>query len=63
MASSPPASASIAQIAADRRVHQAFQWLHLQEKRILAWQTELVSVPAPPFGEGPRAAWLCERMR
>jgi tripeptide aminopeptidase len=60
---SPAASASIAQIAADRRVHQAFQWLHLQEQRILQWQTELVSVPAPPFGERPRAEWLCARFR
>jgi tripeptide aminopeptidase len=58
---SPAASASIAQIAADRRVHQAFQWLHLQEQRILQWQTELVRVPAPPFGERPRAEWLCAR--
>jgi tripeptide aminopeptidase len=60
---SPAASASIAQIAADRRVHQAFQWLHLQEQRILQWQTELVSVPAPPFGERPRAEWLCALFR
>jgi tripeptide aminopeptidase len=63
MASVSPASASITQIAADRRVHQAFQWLHLQEKRMMQWQTDLVSVPAPPFGERPRAEWLCERFR
>jgi acetylornithine deacetylase/succinyl-diaminopimelate desuccinylase-like protein len=44
-------------------VHQAFQWLHLQEQRILQWQAEMVAVPAPPFGEGPRAEWLCERFR
>jgi acetylornithine deacetylase/succinyl-diaminopimelate desuccinylase-like protein len=55
MASSAPASATIAQIAAERRVHQAFQWLHLNEKRIMQWQADLVGVPAPPFGEGPRA--------
>lgn len=63
MASATPASASITQIAADRRVHQAFQWLHLQEKRVMQWQMDLVSVPAPPFGERPRAEWLCERFR
>ena len=65
MASSAPISAfaRIAQLAADRRVHQAFQWLHLQEQQILRWQTELVSVAAPPFGEGARAEWLCERFR
>ncbi|HEY6445787.1 MAG TPA: M20/M25/M40 family metallo-hydrolase [Acidobacteriaceae bacterium] len=58
MASSATASATIAQIAAERRVHQAFQWLHLNEKRIMQWQAELVGVPAPPFGEGPRAERL-----
>jgi tripeptide aminopeptidase len=65
MVSTVPLSAfaRIAQLAADRRVHQAFQWLHLQEQQILSWQTELVAVPAPPFGERARAEWLCERFR
>jgi len=63
MGSPAPATACIAQVASDRRVHQAFQWLHLQEQRILQWQAEMVGVPAPPFGEGPRAQWLCERFR
>ncbi len=53
----------IARLAADRRVHQAFHWLHLQEQRILQWQMELVGIPAPPFGESRRAEWLCDRMR
>ena len=65
MASTTPISAfaRVAQLASDRRVHQAFQWLHLHEQQILRWQTELVAIPAPPFGEGARAAWLCERFR
>lgn len=63
MVSPGSASSSIARLAADRRVHQAFQWLHLQAQRILQWQTELVGIPAPPFGEGPRAEWLCARFR
>jgi acetylornithine deacetylase/succinyl-diaminopimelate desuccinylase-like protein len=63
MASPAPATASIARLAADRRVHQAFQWLHLQEQRILQWQAEMVAVPAPPFGEQARAEWLRERFR
>ncbi len=63
MASSTAATASIVRLASDRRVHQAFQWLHLQEQRILQWQTEMVRIPAPPFGERPRAEWLCERFR
>lgn len=63
MASSASISASVAQVAGDRRVHHAFQWMHLEEKRIMQWQTALVKVPAPPFGERPRAEWLVERFR
>ena len=65
MSSTAPASAfaRISQLAADRRVHSAFKWLHLQEPQILRWQADLVTVPAPPFGERPRAEWLCERFR
>ena len=63
MASSASISASVAQVAGDRRVHQAFQWMHLEEKRIMQWQMDLVRVPAPPFGERPRAEWLVERFR
>lgn len=29
----------------------------------MQWQMGLVAVPAPPFGERPRAEWLCERFR
>jgi len=65
MATTPtlPAFARVAQLAADRRVHRAFQWLHLHEQQIMRWQTELVAVAAPPFGERPRAEWLCARFR
>ena len=57
------AFARIGQLAALRRVHEAFGWLHLHEQRIMGWQRELVTVAAPPFGEGPRAEWLCEKFR
>ena len=57
------AFARVSQLAADRRVHRAFQWLHLHEQQIMRWQTELTAIPAPPFGEGPRAEWLCARFR
>lgn len=63
MASPAPASASIERLASDRRIHQAFHWLHLQEQRILQWQAEMLRIPAPPFGERARAEWVCERMR
>jgi len=48
-------------LAAQRAVHAAFAWLHGNPKRILDWQAEMVAIPAPPFGEEARAAWLAER--
>ncbi len=56
-----PVHARIAALAAQPAVHRAFSWLHLQELRLRQWQREFVSIPAPPFGEGPRAAWFAER--
>jgi tripeptide aminopeptidase len=53
----------IGQLASLPRVHAAFQWFHLQERRIMQWQQELVSIAAPPFGEQRRAEWLAERFR
>jgi tripeptide aminopeptidase len=55
------AFARVGQLASQRRVHEAFRWLHLHGPQIMRWQQELVMVPAPPFGEGPRAKWLCTR--
>jgi tripeptide aminopeptidase len=48
-------------LAAVRAVHAAFAWLHGNPKTILDWQAEVCGVPAPPFGEQVRAAWLAER--
>ncbi|MFZ0663783.1 MAG: M20/M25/M40 family metallo-hydrolase [Acidobacteriaceae bacterium] len=59
----PAAFTRVARLASDRRVHRAFQWLHLHEQQIMRWQAELTGIPAPPFGEGPRAEWLCTRFR
>ncbi len=53
----------VSRLATLRRVHEAFGWLHLHEQQIMSWQSELVTVAAPPFGERPRAEWLCERFR
>ncbi len=53
----------IAALASDRAVHRAFAWLHLHEAQMRRWQMEFLGVPAPPFGEGERAAWFCERFR
>ena len=45
-------------LAAHRPVHTAFSWLHGNPKRIMDWQAELVAIPAPPFGEQARSAWM-----
>lgn len=65
MPSSIPATAfaRVSQLASQRRVHEAFGWLHLHEQQIMRWQQELVTVAAPPFGEGARAQWLAERFQ
>ncbi len=55
--------ARVTAIAAQPATHRAFQWLHLQERRIQQWQAELVSIPAPPFQEDARALWFVDRFR
>src|ERR1700760_3196977 len=53
----------IGKLASLPRVHVAFQWFHLHDRRMMQWQQELVSIAAPPFGESRRAEWLAERFR
>jgi acetylornithine deacetylase/succinyl-diaminopimelate desuccinylase-like protein len=48
-------------LAGKRPVHAAFAWLHGNPKRIMDWQAELVAIPAPPFGEEHRSAWMSAR--
>jgi len=48
-------------LAALRPVHAAFAWLHGNPKTIMDWQTNLVAIPAPPFGEHARSQWLRSR--
>ena len=47
-------------LAARRQVHAAFAWMHNNPRTIMDWQAELVAIPAPPFGEKARAAWISE---
>jgi tripeptide aminopeptidase len=51
----------VSEIAAERSVHRAFQWFHLQEMQIMQWQRDLTEIPAPPFAEAARARWLLDR--
>lgn len=58
-----PASAHhrIARLATLTALHRAFHWLHLHQPQLRLWQMEMLAIPAPPFGEAPRAAWFLER--
>jgi acetylornithine deacetylase/succinyl-diaminopimelate desuccinylase-like protein len=55
--------ARVTALAAQRPVHAAFAWLHGNPKRIMDWQIDLVGIPAPPFGEQARSAWIADRFR
>jgi tripeptide aminopeptidase len=55
------AFARVTALAAQRPVHSAFSWLHRNPKRIMDWQAQLVAIPAPPYGEAERTAWLAKR--
>jgi acetylornithine deacetylase/succinyl-diaminopimelate desuccinylase-like protein len=59
--SSPSAFARVTDLASRRPVHAAFAWLHGNPKTILDWQIELTAIPAPPFAEQTRSAWLAQR--
>ncbi len=62
-ATHPSAQQRITQLASLPLVHGAFQWLHLNEKRFREWQLAIIRIPAPPFAEQERAAWLLQEFR
>src|ERR1700685_2192359 len=41
----------------------AFSRFRFEEAQFAQWQMEASRVPAPPFGETPRAEWLSDRFR
>src|SRR5271154_2702215 len=53
----------VARLAASPEVRSAFNWFRLQEPQLLQWQMEMARIPAPPFGESARGAWLAERFK
>jgi len=53
----------VARLAAAPEVRSAFNWFRTQEPQLAQWQMEMARIPAPPFGEAARAAWLVERFR
>ena len=50
-------------LAEQRPLHEAFRWLHLHGQQMLRWQAELIAIPAPPFAEELRSAWMAEQFR
>ena len=62
-AEAAPSIQEVARLSALPRVQSAFRWFAAQEPRIAEWQMRLAAIPAPPFGEEERAAWLGERFR
>lgn len=58
-----PSIQEIARLASLPAVQSAFRWFVSQEPQIADWQMQLAAIPAPPFGEGERAAWLAKRFR
>ncbi len=57
------AFSQVTALASKRPVHAAFAWLHGNPKTIMDWQSALVAIPAPPYGEQARAEWLAARFR
>ncbi|HLY42776.1 MAG TPA: hypothetical protein VKR52_16290, partial [Terracidiphilus sp.] len=59
----PAVQQEVALLAASPDLRSAFNWLRTQEPQLAQWQMEMARVPAPPFGESARAAWLADRFR
>jgi tripeptide aminopeptidase len=59
----PSVQQEVARLAAAPEVRSAFNWFRAQEPQFLQWQMEMARIPAPPFGESARAAWLSEKFR
>src|SRR6266567_1130805 len=59
----PTVQQEVARLAAAPEVRSAFNWFRTQEPQLAHWQMEMVRIPAPPFGESARGAWLAERFR
>ena len=57
----PSVQQEIARLAAAPEVRSAYNWFRAQEPQLAHWQLEMARIPAPPFGETARAAWLSER--
>jgi tripeptide aminopeptidase len=53
----------IAALAGRPDVREALDWFANNEAQFTRWQLDLARIPAPPFGESDRAAWVAEKFR
>lgn len=53
----------VARVAAAREFHAVVEWLRAHAREIADRQLELTAIPAPPFGEQQRSAWVAEQFR
>ncbi len=60
---SPTVQQEVARLAGMPEVRAAFSRFRSEEPQFSQWQMEASRVPAPPFGETPRAEWLADRFR
>jgi len=59
----PTVQEEVARLSGSPEIRSAFNWFRSQEPQLAHWQLEMARIPAPPFGEAARAAWLAERFR
>jgi acetylornithine deacetylase/succinyl-diaminopimelate desuccinylase-like protein len=55
------AQQQVARVAEMPSVHEAFAWFRAQARFLEDIQLEVSSIPAPPWGEAARSAWLKNR--
>ena len=59
----PTVQQEVARLVAAPEMRSAYNWLRTQEPQLAQWQMEVARIPAPPFAESARGAWLAERFR
>lgn len=59
----PLVAEEITRLSGLPEVRAAFELFRSRASQFAAWQMDAVRIPAPPFGEAARAAWLADRFR
>lgn len=58
-----PLAQEIAELSDMPAIRAALDWFREHAAEFSRWQMEAAQIPAPPFGEGPRAQWLAEKFK